>query len=108
TACVYFVVCYYNDLEIRELSVHRQKDYAAVQQQLQQQFLSTGIAQFVLRGQSQISSSIAADSSSGTVTDTTTATASPFVPMPMFAGVPGLGANMTFTVSQTRSMDENR
>jgi hypothetical protein len=107
-ACVYFVGCYYNDIEIRELAVHRQKDFSTVRKSALDLFAASTVSQFVFRGPPQIDSAISVDSTTGTITDTCTIKASPFLPMPMFSNVPGLGATMTFTVSQTRPQDEVR
>ena len=106
--CVYFVGCCYNDAESRELSVHRQKDFAAVQQSTLSQFGQTGLSQFIFHGPPRIRSSYSVDVSKGTVTDSSTITVSPFLPMPMIPNVPGLSADMTFTITQTRPQDEIR
>ena len=106
-AAVYCSGWYCNFLVTRELAVRRQQDEAAVYNEVNTEFMNTGLAQFVgVRSAADLAHSAtyfpAAGGTPAQVTCTSRVTGKPFLTIPFIPAVPGLSAPVIFRMMSTR------
>jgi hypothetical protein len=105
---------YFNFHETREMACRRHSDVRglngkSVHEEEFDRWKTTGFYAFMGGDNGpRIESQVDYDDAKTTLTNTSTVTAQPFLKMPMFAGVPGLGAPYTFTIATTRRQEETR
>lgn len=104
----YGISWYLNHLEVRELAVRHPDQSTQALSDIDNAFMSQGLAKFVgLTTESIAHPGGATRSGDPPVVElTTTATVNPFLSIPFFVSVPGLNTPVTFTMTGSRLQEE--
>lgn len=110
-AAIYCCGWYANFMCVRELSVRKKVDEASVKNEVNTEFMATGIANFI--GIRNINHSVvytdSVNGQPGVVSCTTSITGKPFLTVPIpGVTVPGLNSDITFTTATERPREVNQ